>query len=69
MQTHLVSNIMHQNPTVILWQFNYGKNSLIVFVPTSRYSRYNSMQTAPSFLLLKNIEINKQDPRVVVIIL
>ena len=30
MQTHLVSKIMHQNLAVILWQFNYGKNSFIV---------------------------------------
>ena len=28
--THLVSKIMHQNLAVILWQFNYGKNSFIV---------------------------------------
>ena len=33
MQTHLVSKIMHQNLAVILWQFNYSKNSFIVFYP------------------------------------
>ena len=38
MQTHLVSKIMHQNFAIILWQFNYGKNSFIVFGPRSRGS-------------------------------
>ena len=32
MQTHLMSKIMHQNLAVILWQFNYGKNSFIILV-------------------------------------
>ena len=31
-QTHLVSKIIHQNLVIILWQFNYGKNSFIVLV-------------------------------------
>ena len=32
-QTHLVSKIMHQNLAIILWQFNYGKNSFIALLP------------------------------------
>ena len=26
---------MHQNLAVILWQFNFGKNSFIVLIPVS----------------------------------
>ena len=33
MPSHLVPKIMHQHFAVILRQFNYGKNSLIAFVP------------------------------------
>ena len=29
---------MHQNLAVILWQFNYGKNSLIVLMPGGTWS-------------------------------
>ena len=31
--THLVPKIMHQNLSVILRQFIYGKNSFIVLIP------------------------------------
>ena len=37
MQTHLGPKIMHQNITVFLPQFNYSKNSFIVFVPDHRH--------------------------------
>ena len=33
MHTRLVPEIMHQNLAIILWQFNYGKNSFIALVP------------------------------------
>ena len=42
LKTHWASHTLHQNLAVILWQFDYGKNSFIVLIPTS-HSR--SIQT------------------------
>ena len=43
MQTHLVSKLMHQNLAVIIWQFNYGKNSFIVLVPGTTTTNVTTM--------------------------
>ena len=43
MQIHLVSEIMQQNIAIILWQFNYDKNSFIVLVPGTRVTRFGDL--------------------------
>ena len=33
LKTHWASHTLDQNLAIILWQFNYGKNSIIVLIP------------------------------------
>ena len=33
LKTHRASHTVYQNLAIILWQFNYGKSSFIVFIP------------------------------------
>ena len=65
--------IMHQNLSIILWKFNYGKNSFIELVPgvklffgppshslvwsVSCYCRSNSRNNIPSFFFFISFRI------------
>ena len=59
MQTHLVSNIMHQNLAIILQHFNYCKNSFIVLFPEVRWGRSDRDANLISFQKLKFETLNK----------
>ena len=60
MQTHLVSKIMHKSLAIILWQFNYGKNSFIGQLYRNQCDQIKSpnvCKSCPKMILLEKLRI------------